>query len=175
MLIIFRSQKAFTLVETLIVAAMVAMIMGALAFIFQVVSSGWSGQGSRAGLDADGIKAASEITGDVRNAMEVACLSSGEIRFSSDGTNYFIYYLYNPLDSYPSQFDRDSYQLKKSALSGGINGSFVYGSGDLVARDILPPPASSFSFNGKEAVVDMGLKRGTNSIRSAVKVKPRNI
>jgi prepilin-type N-terminal cleavage/methylation domain len=160
-----KHNKGFTLVELLLSTAMVAVIIGALAFMFQVVVGSWSTQGARAGLGVSVSKAVREMTRDLRNAKEIGSVNANEIRFTADGTTYYIYYLYNTAGSY---------QLKKATLLGKIDGTFVSGSGNLIARDILPPPTSTLSA-GVPITIDLTAQRGNSIIRSAGKVRPRNI
>lgn len=170
-----KSERGFTLVETLLAAVMVSMVLAVLAYMFQATIAGWSTQGTRTGLGVSVGKAAKEIARDLRKAREAVSNSSGEVRFTENGTDHYIYYLYNATDSYPSKFKAALYELRKAALSGGIDGTFTYGSGDLIARDILPPPSSTLSVDGTMVKIDLGGQRGPNTIRSVMKVKPRNI
>jgi prepilin-type N-terminal cleavage/methylation domain-containing protein len=170
-----NTRKGFTLAELLLASVMVAVIIGALAFMFQVVVASWSSQGSRIGLGVSASKAVEEAARNLRGAIEIGSQNANEIRFTADKTAYYIYYLYNASDHYPNQFTKGLYQLKKTSLSGGLAGTFIYGSGNLVARDIQPPPASAISVSGNIITIDLATKRGDNVIRSAGKVRPRNI
>lgn len=169
------SKKGFTLLETLLVTGMVVMIIGAVAYMFQVVLSGFSAQNTRAGLVSRETKAVEEIARDLRKALAVSLPRTGEVRFSGDNTTFYIYYLYNASDTYPSQFTRTSYQVRKAALSSGINGTFTYGSGDLIARDVLPPPSSNFTYANSVLTIDLQLQREESTKRAVMKVRPRNL
>ncbi|MFA6280909.1 MAG: type II secretion system protein [Candidatus Omnitrophota bacterium] len=170
-----KPSKGFTLIEALLTSVMVVAIIGAVAYMFQVVIIGWSGQGARAGASISANKAVEELTRELRNARVVMSPSTGEIRFTKDGTNYYIFYFYNALDSYPPQFTSESYQLKKASLSGGSSGTFTYGSGDLIARDILPFPSSTLTYDGGVITMDLVMQRGSSIMHCATKIKPRNI
>jgi len=170
-----KSERGFTLVEALLATAMVAVVVGALAYMFQVTVAGWATQGGRTGLGVNVGKAVQVIARDLRNAKTAESPFPGEVRFTADDVTYYSYYLYNAGDSYPPQFGEPLYQIKKTVLSGGIDGTFTYGSGDIIATGILPPPASTLSCDGSEVIIDIVGERGESTIRSATKVTPRNI
>lgn len=170
-----RSERGFTLVEALLATVMVAIVIGALAYMFQVTVAGWSTQGGRAGLGVNVGKAVEVIARDLRNAKTAASPFPGEVRFTTDDITYYSYYLYNAGDSYPPQFGEPLYQIKKAVLSDGIDGTFTYGSGDIIATGILPPPSSTLSYDGATVTIDLAGERGESTIRSATKVTPRNI
>jgi type II secretory pathway pseudopilin PulG len=167
-----KRDNGFTLLELLLVVALVPAIIGMLAFMFQVAIDTWSTQGSRIGVAVSVNKAAREMARDLRNANFISGQNSSEIRFTSDGSTYYIYYLYNASDPYPSRFNESSYQLKKAVLS---NGTFIYGGGDLIARDIVPPPATNLSFSPPIVRIDLTAQQGSSGARSVSIVKPRNM
>ena len=90
-----NTRKGFTLAELLLASVMVAVIIGALAFMFQVVVASWSSQGSRIGLGVSASKAVEEVARDLRSAIDIGSQNVNEIRFSADKTVYYIYYFYN--------------------------------------------------------------------------------
>ena len=59
-------------------------------------------------------------------------------------------------------------------MTGGINGSFTYGGGTLLMRDVKPPPVSDLSVSGSTAMLDLTLIRGDETIRLIERVKRRN-
>lgn len=168
-------KKGFTIAEVLITTAMIAAIIGALAFLFQVVVASWSAQGARSGLGVGINNSVRLMARDLRSAAEVGSINAEEIRFSPDKVSYYIYYFYNAADPYPPSFNQSLYQIKKATLSGGINGTFSYGSGSLMMKDVLPPPASSLSITGLMTTIDLIANRGKSTIRAATRVKPRNM
>ena len=122
---------------------------------------------------------------DLRKAKAIQS-SNDEIRFtikdafdpddpdSNDDDNNYIFYLYNASDSYPPIFNQSSYQLKKAELSGGIGGTFTYGSGRIILTEVLPPPTSDLSLSGNIATIDLSITRRDETIRLRSQVKPRN-
>ena len=170
-----NTNKGFTLAEALLATAMVAVIIGALAYMFQVIVAGWSTQGTRMGLGVGVNKAVEEMARDLHNAKAIVSQYDGELRFTMDDTTYYVYYLYNAADSYPPKFTKGLYQVKRAALVGKIDGTFTYGSGNFITRDILPPPSSTLSYSGAVVTINLGAQRGASTIRAATKARPRNI
>jgi len=167
--------RGFTLVEVLLVSLMIPAIIAMLFFMFQAVTESWAMQGTRAGLSVSMNKALRTMSLDLRNARQVISQGNHELRFTQDGLTYFVYYLFSESDSYPPRFDDTLYQLKKTTLSGGMDGSFQYGSGDLVARGILAPPTSSLSFQSPVVTIDLTAQQGHASLRLVHTIRPRNL
>lgn len=160
-----KNRRGLTLAELLLAAVMIAAIIGALTFMFQVFLGSWSVQSARMGTGTNVARAVRAMVQDLRGAKEIGSVNANEIRFTKDDTTYYVYYLYNA---------GGAYQVKKATLSGGMSGTFPGGSGDLVARDILPPPASTLTA-GVPAVIDLTAQRSGSTMRSVGKVSPRNI
>lgn len=167
-------RNGLTLIELMIGIVMFAILIAATTFIFRAVLLSWSSQETRAGIDISLDRGIEEMARDLREAKE-ASSSNDEIRFSQDGSAYYIYYLYNPSDTYPLSFNQSSYQLRKAALTGGIGGTFTYGSGQIVITEVLPPPTSDLSFSSNIVTIDLNVKRGDETIRSRTEVRPRNL
>jgi len=176
-------SRGFTLVEMLLVSLMIPAIIAMLFFMFQAVTKSWAMQGARAGLSVSMNKALRTMSLDLRNARRVVSQGNQELRFTQDGSTYFVYYLFSKSesspfsesDAYPLRFDGALCQLRKATLSGGINGNFQYGSGDLVAKGILAPPVSSLSFQSPVVTIDLTAQQGRDSLRLVRVVRPRNL
>lgn len=169
-----KNIKAFTLIELLLTMLMIAVLMWVAVYVFQTVLLSWSSQETRAGLDIGLNKGIEIMVIDLRQASSIQS-SNDEIRFTVDGVTYYIYYLYNAVDPYPPAFNKASYDLRKAALSGGINGTFTYGSGSLVMLNVLPPPTSDLSLTNNVINIDLSVTRGSETVRSKTEVRPRNI
>lgn len=170
-----KRDRGFTLLEVLLVAALGPVIIGMLIFMFQAALGTWSVQGARISLTVGANRAIRDVARDLRNASAIGSQNSGEIRYTADNATYFIYYLYNLSDPYPPHFNSTSYQLKKAALTGGMAGTFAYGGGDLIARDIVPPPVTNLSFSSPIVTIDLTVRQGDSVTRSSGMVKPRNL
>jgi prepilin-type N-terminal cleavage/methylation domain-containing protein len=167
-------KDGFTLIELVMVFALVVILFLSTAFIFRAVLLSWGSQETRTGIGINLDRGLEEIVRDLREAKEVQS-TSDEIRFRQGQDVFYIYYLYNANDSYPLTFSQNTYQLKKESLSAGINGTFSFGSGQTIATDVLAPPASDLSLNGSIITLDISLKRGAETIRSRTQLKPRNL
>jgi len=162
---------------------MIPAVIAMLFFMFRAVTDSWTMQGARAGLSVSMNKALQTMSSDLRNARRVAGQDNRELRFTQDGSTYFVYYLFSKSDSspfsesdaYPLSVDGALCQLRKATLSGGIDGNFQYGSGDLVAKDILAPPVSGLSFRSPVITIDLTAQQGRDSLRLVRVIRPRNL
>ena len=167
-------KDGFTLIELVMVFALVVILFLSTAFVFRAVLLSWGSQETRAGIGINLDRGLEEIVRDLRKAKEVQS-TSDEIRFRQGQDVFYIYYLYNANDSYPLAFSQNTYQLKKESLSAGINGAFSFGSGQTIVTDVLAPPASDLSLSGSIITLDISIKRGAETIRSRTQLKPRNL
>ena len=160
-----------------------SFLSASVVLLLRVVLVNWSSQETRSGIDINLDRGIEEMERDLRKATSVQSTANyDEIRYAqrqgaSSTYNYYIYYLYNAGDSYvpPTNFSQASYRLRRGTLSGGINGTFTYGSGDAVVNDVLPPPTSDLSLSGNLVTIDLSVKRGDETIRSRTRVRPRNL
>jgi prepilin-type N-terminal cleavage/methylation domain-containing protein len=169
-----RQRKGLTLIELMITALLMAVLMGIVVFVFITLIGQWSSGQNRAGIDIGMDRGIEEMVRDLREANQTQS-SNDEIRFTRDGANYSIYYFYNPSDRYPLTFNQNLYQVKKTAISPGINGTFTYGAGRIVLRDVLKAPTSDLSFANNMVNLDISVFRGNETIRSVTQVRPRNL
>ena len=169
-----KNTGAFTLIELLLTILMISVLMWAAVYVFQAVLLSWSSQETRTGLDISLNKGIEMMVIDLRQASSIQS-SNNEIRFTADGVAYYIYYLYNSADAYPPAFNKASYDLRKAALSGGINGSFTYGSGSLVMLGVSPPPTSDLSLTNNVINIDLSVTGKSETVRSRTEVRPRNV
>ena len=168
-------KKGLTLLELMMTIVMFVILTAVVAYILRAVLLSWSSQETRTGVDIILDVGIEEMTRDLREAKQISSVNNNEIRFTRDQTNFYIYYLYNQNDSYPPAFNQTSYQLRKATLTGGINGTFTYGLGDIKAIDVLPPPTSALSLSGNLITIDLSIIRKNETIRSRTEVRPRNL
>ena len=169
-----RNPKGFTLLELMITLIMFAALAIVSVYIFRVVLLTWVSQEARGGVDITLDAGTEKVVRDLREATAISS-SNDQIRFTADNVTYYIYYLYNQADAYPPSFNQTSYQLRKTTLSGGINGTFNYGSGQVLLYSILPPPTSDLSITNNAINIDLSMKRGNETIRAKTEVSPRNL
>lgn len=170
-----NTQKGLTLIELMIVIVLFVILTAVMVFILRAILLSWSSHETRAGIDISLDRGIEEVVRDLREARQVSTVNNDEIRFTQDQSSYYIYYLYNANDTYPSSFNQALYQLRKATLTGGINGTFSYGSGDIKIIDVLPPPTSDLSLSSNLIIIDLSIKRGDETIRSRTQVRPRNL
>lgn len=171
-----NTEKGMTLVEMLVTSAVVVILLGGTLTLYIAVLRSWAGQEKRVGISIIIDRALSEISRDLRSAEEVSTsINNDEIRYTEDGSTYYIYYLYNSSDSYPPAFGQASYELKKATLTGVIDGTFAYGDGRMIASGILPPATTDLSFDGSTVTMDISVSISDETIRSKTKVSPRNL
>lgn len=171
-------KKGLTLIELLMAMVMFAAVAGVGIFLFSAVLRTWSSQESRAGINIDLDWKIEGVVRDLREAEEIQSTAGyNEIRFSHDQVTYYIYYFYHPGDGYlpPPAFNQDYYELRRATLIGDINGTFVYGDGTILLRDILPPAISGLSASGNLLTIDLSIERKGVTIRSRTEVRPRNL
>lgn len=166
-----------TLVELLITVVLFGVLMTAAAFSFQPILLAWSSQHDRMQLQRQAVHGLERAIRDLRQATALQNDASDAIRFTRrEGgvSNSYILYLYNPADTWPPAFNQATYQLRKGILSGGLGGTFTYGSGTLLLRDVRPPATSDLSVSGSLATLDLTVTRFDETFRLIERVKRRN-
>ena len=171
-------RNGLTLIELMISIVMFAVLSVAAAYIFRAVLLNWSSAEERSGIDIALDRGIEEMSRDLREAREIQSTTGyDEMRFSQDGSSYYIYYLYNASDSYvpPPAFDQTTYELRKATLTGGISGTFTYGSGQIIVTDVVAPATSDLSLSSNILTIDLSVTRGDETIRSRTDIRPRNL
>ena len=178
-----RSGKGFTLIEVMIAVVLFSILSVSSVFLLRAILVNWSGEEARSGLQINLDRGMEEMERDLRKATQVQSTANyDEIRYAqrqgaSSTYNYYIFYLYHAADSYvpPPSFSQFSYQLRRATLSGGINGTFTYGSGDIVVNNVIPPSTSDLSLSGNLITIDLTVKRFDETLHSRTQVRPRNV
>ncbi len=169
------TKRGLTLIELLITVIMCIILTGASMYIFRAVLLNWVGSEERTGVDISIDRGIEEAVRDLREARQISFINNDEIRFTQDLTNFYIYYLYNGSDTYPSMFNQNTYELRKAALSGGISGTFTYGSGQIIITEVVAPTTSDLSISSNLVTLDLSVRRRDEIIRSRTRVRPRNL
>lgn len=174
-----RDKRGFTLIELVIALLLTGVLMTASAYALQPVLLAWSSQLDRMELQRQAQHGLERALRDLRGATALQTDANDAIRYTlreSGVSNSYILYLYHSANSWPPAYDQTPYQLRKAALTGGIGGTFPYGSGDLLLRDVKPPPDSDLSVSGKVATMDLTLVRKTDeTFRLIERVRRRNL
>jgi len=181
-----RYYRGFTLIETLIVLLLLAMLSGVTGLVFLVSLHAWDSGLIRGGIREDASYAMDKIVRDLK-AIALGSLSqydsgSGDIAHTIDFNdldgNSFVFYLYNSADSsFDSIYTESLYDLRKANITQGDNPAS--GEGLLILRDLVSPdaaaPATALTVSGTQAILDFVLQRGDEMVRIRTKVRPRNL
>ncbi len=170
--------KGMTLIEVMISLLLFSALVVGATIVFNTVLLSWASSGTRSGIEIPLERAMEEMARDLREARQIQSTANyDEVRYTTDGSTFSVYYLYHASDSYgpPPAFNQSSYQLRKATLSGGIGGTFTYGSGNLLLTDVLPPPTTDLSASGNLVTLDVSVDREDETIRSRTRVRPRNL
>jgi len=173
-------KKGFTLLEVLLVIVMFVVLTAVTVYVFRAILLSWSAQEIRAGIGINLYRGVEKMAREILEVKNVDSLNTDEIRFTDVGDNYCIYYLYNGNDAYPPNFGQATYELRKAALSGVVGGdlttgTFTYGDGTIIIKDIVPPTTSDLSIINNIVTIDLSATRGNETIRSRTEVRPRNL
>ena len=152
-------------------------LLAATAYALNPVLLAWSSQQDRMELQRQIQHGMEKAVRELRTAVALQDDSDDSVRFTlreSGVNNSYILYLYNAGDTWPAAYDQSTYQLRRASLSGGIGGTFTYGAGTLLLRDVKPPPTSDLSVSGSLATLDLTLSRADETFRLLERVKRRN-
>ena len=165
-----------TLTELIVTMATFVILAGVAFTVYIAVLRSWLAQERRTGISIVLDRTIKDMTKDLREAKEVdSSINNDEIRFTEDQTNYYIYYLYNANETYPPVFNQATYELRKAALVGVIDGTFTYGDGLLILRDVAAPPTTDLSFDGSLVTTDLTVSRSGQVMRAKIEIDPRNL
>ena len=179
------TNQGFTLIETLIVLLLLAMLLGVSGFLFVVSLRAWDAGLTRAGIRED-VSYAMEKT--VRDLKEMANGSlsrydsiANTIRFIDNGGNTCVFYLYNSADiSFDSTYTEDLYNLHKANITQEDDPAS--GEGTLILRDLVSPdaaaPATALTIDPNDpnqVTLDFVVQRSDEIVRTRTKVRPRNL
>lgn len=151
--------------------------MTAAAYAMNPILLAWSSHQDRMEIQRGSQHGLEKALRDLRLATALQNDAGDAVRYTlreSGLSNSYILYLYHASNSWPPAYNQTSYQLRKASLTGGIGGTFTYGGGDLLMRDVQPPPTSDLSVSGSVATMDLTLIRADETFRLIERVKRRN-
>lgn len=174
-----QTARGVTLIELLISLLLTGVLMTAAAYSFNPILLAWSSQMDRVEIERQVQQGLEKAVRDLRLSTALQNDANHAVRFTvreSGVDNSYIFYLYNVSDNWPPAYTQASYQLRKASLTGGIGGTFTYGGGDLLLRDVQPPSSSDLSVSGSVATLDLTLVRNTDeTYRLIKKARKRNL
>jgi len=176
------TNRGFTLIETVIVLLLLAMLLGVVGSVFIVSLRAWDAGLIRGGIREDVSYAMEKVVRDLR---EMANASLGQysliahtIDFNDLDGNSFVFYLYNADDSsFDSTYSESFYDLRKATKSQLDAGN--YAAGVPILRDLVSPDASeaatALTISGNQVTLDFVVQRSDEIVRIRTKVRPRNL
>lgn len=177
-----KSQRGLTLLEVVFTVALIFFLVSSISLVYIVSLRGWANLGHRTDLDEKLHFGLERIIRDIRqaNAINALSLENHTVRFTLNegGVDHsYIYYLHNPSDTWVPAYDQASYDLRRSPLSGGLNGTFIYGNGELIITGLKPPTSTTITLSGAPRVVAITLtgQEGEDTFKVRGYVHPRNL
>ena len=173
-----KKRYGITLLEIIFALALVVLLTSSVAFVYTVVLRSWDQIGHRSDLHERLYFALERVIRDARtaNALSVA---NHSLRFTvneNGADQSYIYYLYNSSDSWVPQYSQAAYDLMRTSLTGGIGGSFTYGSGEIVVKSLKPPSAdTTITSSGNVVFINLVGKEKNDTMKVRGYVRPRNI
>jgi prepilin-type N-terminal cleavage/methylation domain-containing protein len=176
------ANRGFTLIETIIVLLLLAMLLGVAGSAFIVSLHAWDSGRIRAGIREDVSYAMDEA---VRGLKEMANGSLAQyssvahtIQFDERGGDIYVLYLYSADDSsFDSSYTESLYNLHKANITQGDKPAS--GEGMLILRDLVSPnataPATALTISGNQVTLDFVVQRSEEIVRIRTKVRPRNL
>jgi prepilin-type N-terminal cleavage/methylation domain-containing protein len=175
------TNRGFTLIETLIVLSILAMLLGIGGSLFVVSLRAWGAGYIRTGIREDMSYATEKV---VRDLKEMALRSLSQyssiahtVQYNDFAGNTYVLYLYNADDSsFDSTYSESFYDLWKANIPRDDPAS---GEGTLILRDLVSPdataPATALTISGSQVTLDFVVQRSDEIVRTRTKVRPRNL
>ena len=175
-------NQGFTLIETIIVLLLLAVMLGVTGFVCIVSLRAWDTGCLRSGIREDVNYAMEKVIRDLKE-MANASLDQYDsiehtIQFEETGGDTYVLYLYSLDDPvFNSTYNRDFYNLHKANITQGDDPDS--GEGVLILRDLVSPdaasPATALTISGNQVTLDFVVQRNDETVRLRAKVRPRNL
>ena len=178
------TNRGFTLIETIIVLLLLAILLGVSGSLFVVSLRAWDSGCVRGGIREDISYAMEKTVRDLKAMANVSPTLYGSnthtIQYDDlDGTTY-VFYLYD--DNADVLFDPTDdpsllYELHKATKAQLDAGN--YDAGVLILRDLVSPdatsPATALTVGDTQVTLDIVVQRVDETVRTRTKVRPRNL
>lgn len=177
------NNRAFTILELMIVVIMLPVLVGVVILAFNTVLKSWNSSLKsityREDIEIGVDKMSRALRESEKGSLTQYNSISHTLQFDEVGGDTYVYYLYNASDtSFDSTYSEDLYALKKADITSGQDPSS--GDGVVILRDVVSPdaasPATSIIIgNGRIVTLDLVVQRFENKkIRFRQKVRARN-
>ena len=167
-----QSRSGLTILEILFTITLITFLVSSILVVYIVSLQGWDNLGHRADLHKKLHFGLDRIAREVHKANDLL-VANNAVRFTlyESGSNQsYIYYLHNASDTWPPAFNQSAYDLKRTSLAGGINGTFTYGDGELVIAALKPPSLTAITSSGDVATLTLTgqIENDIVTLRSAI-------
>ena len=178
------TNRGFTLIETLIVLLLLAILLGVSGSLFVVSLRAWDSGFLRTGIREDVSYSMEKVVRDLKEIANGGLNQYSSIahtiqydEISGDGDTYVLY-LYNSADPvFNSRYNRDFYNLHRANITQGDDPAL--GDGVLILRDLVSPdaasPVTTLTISGNQVTLDFVVQRSDETVRLRTKVRPRNL
>ena len=166
-----------TLLEIVFAITLIVFLVSTVSFVYIVSLRGWHSMGHHSDLHEKLHFGLERVVRDVRGAKALS-VANHALRFTlyeNGSSNSYIYYLYNPSDSWVPAYGQASYDLRRADLTGGIGGTFTYGSGEIIVTDLKPPNNTTITSSGNVALLTLVGQAGDETLTVRGYVRPRNV
>ena len=170
-------RKGMTLLEVVFAITLIVFLVSAISFVYIVSLRGWTNLGHHSDVHEKLHFGLERIVRDVRGAKAMS-IASHALRFTlyeGGVDNSYIYYLYNPSDPWIPAYNQTNYDLRRTSLSGGIGGTFTYGSGEIIITNLKPPNSTTITSSGNVASLTLVGQAGDDALTVRGYVRPRNV
>lgn len=180
------TNRGFTLIETIIVLLLLAVLLGTSGSLFVVGLQAWDAGRIRTGIREDVSYAMEKTVRDLKGVFNGSLSQYSSIASTiqyreflpNDGGDTYVFYLYNSADaSFDSSYTENLYDLRKANITQGDDPSS--GEGTLILRDLVSPdaaaPATALTISGAQITLDFIVHRSDEIVRIRTKVRPRNL
>ena len=175
------TNRGFTLIETIIVLLLLAVLLGISGSLFVVGLQAWDAGRIRTGIREDVSYAMEKVGRDLREMANGSLRQYSSIAHTIDFNdldgNSFVFYLYNSADApFDSNYTESFYDLRKADIPGEDPAS---GEGTLILRDLVSPDATAqataLTIDPNQVTLDFVVQRSDEIVRVRTKVRPRNL
>ncbi len=169
------------MLELMIVSFLIIMVTGTIAYSYITILKATDEQYARSQIRAGMNIALESVVVDLRHAFQLSFNSNNKsIRYQVDESGAKVSYIYYwqdqagpcPTNAFSAQ---SIYDIKRTPLNGGLNGTYACGDGDSIIRNLVPPPTSSVTVSGSLVTFDLTARVKDSQVRVGTAVTARNL
>ena len=165
--------KGFTIIELLVVILALVILTGVTVNMYTLGLDLWNIGTNRSAIRSDLSQSMELISKNLRQATSINALTPSSVTFTADlgaGSTTYRVYLYNASDPEPNPpYTTSTYELRWA------QSAVPYGSGAILASDVVQPTNAPFSQSGNVVTLDFTVSRNDSAVRLRTNVTPRNL